>query len=123
MKITLSLKAKLPKMGVCYREQGRSALLAYRRLLLKSASLFGLAAFALTGCMVGPDFKPLPPPKAEHYTRLPLPEKTVATNNKNAGKTQHFIAGRDLQGDWWQIFHSSSLNQLIAEGLNNNQDL
>ncbi|OGT40435.1 MAG: hypothetical protein A3E81_01210 [Gammaproteobacteria bacterium RIFCSPHIGHO2_12_FULL_36_30] len=87
-------------------------------------SIGGLATLTLTGCMVGPDFKQLPPPKAEKYTYLPVPQKTVsASQNPNAGKSQHLIAGRDLQGDWWTIFHSTSLNKLILEGLQNNQDL
>lgn len=74
--------------------------------------------------MVGPDFKPLPPPKAVTYTKLAMPRQTVSTPQAgNPGKSQRFVAGRDLSGDWWTIFHSKQLNKLIAQGLVNNQDL
>ncbi|OGT46694.1 MAG: hypothetical protein A3E82_01245 [Gammaproteobacteria bacterium RIFCSPHIGHO2_12_FULL_38_11] len=73
---------------------------------------------------VGPDFHPQNPPKTLKYTTLPLPKKTISTPQlENAGKSQHFVFDQDLKGDWWRIFHSSQLNQLIVQGLANNQDL
>ena len=95
-----------------------------RRHLLKILSLFGLTAFALSSCMVGPDFKPLPPPQTQQYTNTKTPKKTVSTARaKNAGKSQQFVAGQDITGDWWTIFHSSKLNALITASITDNADL
>ncbi|OGO93722.1 MAG: RND transporter [Coxiella sp. RIFCSPHIGHO2_12_FULL_42_15] len=81
-------------------------------------------AVSLTGCMVGPDFQALPPPAAKSYTYLPMPQKTTQTVSiANAGKSQRFVTNKALESDWWRIFHSQALNQLVQEGLSNNQDL
>lgn len=39
------------------------------------------------------------------------------------GRAQYFKAGQDIQGEWWEIFHSPALNRLIAKGLANNPTL
>ncbi len=88
----------------------------YRLLIPLGLAILALLTLILVSCAVGPDFKPLPPPQAQQYTKLPMPLKTAST-------PQYFVSGRDLGGDWWQIFHSSKLNDLITAGLNNNQDL
>ncbi len=82
-----------------------------------------LSALLLSGCMVGPNFTPLPPPATEHYTSLPLPNSTVSADNSNAGKSQQFAFNRDIQGDWWHIFHSPALNALVSKGISNNANL
>ena len=80
--------------------------------------------FFITGCKVGPDFKPLPLPTTKTYTALPLPSRTASTIlNKNAGKSQELIAGRDIEGDWWTLFHSDAINALVSEGIQSNPDL
>lgn len=77
----------------------------------------------VTGCAVGPDYHPEKSPKTQQYTQLPLPQHTTQTPQiANAGKSQQFIVGCDLQSDWWALFHSKPLNALIAQGLKNNQN-
>ena len=99
-------------------------MVRYPRLFSKIACLSGVTALALSGCMVGPDYHEQPKPQTKKYTKSPLPSKTINTSqNANAGKSQQFVNGKDLQADWWKIFHSKALNNLVAEGLNNNQDL
>lgn len=74
--------------------------------------------------MVGPDFHHAKPPTTQKYTKLPLPNKTIATPKvPNAGKSQQFVVNKELQSDWWTIFHSQKLNALVTQGLANNQDL
>lgn len=80
-------------------------------------ALAGLAM--LTGCAVGPDYvRPelaLPKQATEHTLDLAqAPAGTV---------TQKFIAGQDIAGQWWTLFHSAALNDLIAASLKNNPDL
>lgn len=85
---------------------------------------FFVIPLILTGCKVGPDFTSPKAPATQSYTSLPVPEKTVGTSlNANAGKSQRLIAGRDIEADWWTIFHSSAINALVAEGIEHNQDL
>lgn len=76
-------------------------------------------ALALAGCMVGPDFSSPEDGDIERYTAEPLPKKTVTA----AGKAQHFIERNDIPAQWWQVFHSPALDQLIREGLENSPTL
>ena len=73
----------------------------------------------LAGCAVGPDFKKPPPPAVSEYTPAPLTE-TSGTTNATGGEPQHFISGRDIPGEWWTLFHSKPLNDLIEQSLSNN---
>jgi outer membrane protein TolC len=89
----------------------RSRVLAVLTLCLLSAS-----------CAVGPDFKKPAPPAVSAYTPQPL-STTAATPNVAGGEAQSFVEGSDLSGDWWTLFHSQPLNELIDEALKNNHDL
>ncbi len=72
----------------------------------------------LAGCMVGPDFHSPAAPKTQSYTKDPLPAKTVDTPTAGkSGKAQEFVSGADISAQWWALFHSESLNQLIEAGL------
>ncbi len=48
---------------------------------------------------------------------------TVATANVPGGEAQRFAKGSDISRDWWTLFHSDALNELIDESLANNHDL
>jgi NodT family efflux transporter outer membrane factor (OMF) lipoprotein len=39
------------------------------------------------------------------------------------GEAQHFLEGRDIAGEWWTLFHSKPLNDLIERSLKVNPDL
>ena len=73
-------------------------------------------------CAVGPDFKKPAPPAVSAYTPQPL-STTAATPNVAGGAAQSFVEGGNLSGDWWTLFHSQPLNDLIDEALKNNHDL
>jgi NodT family efflux transporter outer membrane factor (OMF) lipoprotein len=81
-----------------------------------------LAASLMAGCAVGPDFKRPAAPTFSDYTDHPL-TNTVATTNSIGGEAQHFTRACDLAGDWWTLFHSAPLNELIELSLTNNPDL
>jgi len=98
-----------PTVGVgraAIRSAGRPAF-AWRRTLASGAVV------ALTaGCTVGPDFvRPAPAPAA--YTRSVPP----------AGATQSFVYGGEVAGDWYQLFRSPALDQLVHRALADNPDL
>ncbi len=51
-------------------------------------------------------------------SRPPPPPANVA-----GGEAQRFAKGADIAGDWWTLFHSKPLNELIEQSLTNNPDL
>jgi NodT family efflux transporter outer membrane factor (OMF) lipoprotein len=76
----------------------------------------------MIGCAVGPDFKPPAAPQVRGYTPDALPA-TVTAAAVPGGEDQRFAQGRDIAADWWSLFHSARLNQLIEAALANNHDL
>ncbi|POZ61458.1 efflux transporter outer membrane subunit [Chromobacterium alticapitis] len=89
----------------------------------------GLAvALALAGCAVGPDFKTPALPKAADapYTAAPLAERTVSAAGDRVGQSgasQRLINGQDLPAEWWKLFRSDALDQLIRAALERNPTL
>jgi NodT family efflux transporter outer membrane factor (OMF) lipoprotein len=79
-----------------------------------------LALFA--GCAVGPNFKRPAPPDVADYVATPL-TATASTPNTPAGESQRFASGADIAADWWTLFHSEPLNELIDRSLSSNHDL
>ncbi len=77
---------------------------------------------SIAGCAVGPNFKPPAAPTVSGYTAEPL-TNTTATPDVAGGDAQRFVAGAELSGDWWTLFHSQPLNELIERALANNHDL
>jgi NodT family efflux transporter outer membrane factor (OMF) lipoprotein len=76
----------------------------------------------ISGCAVGPDFKKPAAPDVSGYTAAPL-STTVASPNVAGGEAQRFTQGSDIPADWWTLFHSQPLNDLIEQSLTNNHDL
>jgi NodT family efflux transporter outer membrane factor (OMF) lipoprotein len=76
----------------------------------------------MAGCAVGPNFKRPEPPEVKDYTAQPL-TTTAATPNVAGGQPQRFAVGADISADWWTLFHSAPLNELIEQSLSNNHDL
>jgi len=77
---------------------------------------------AVAGCAVGPNFKKPAPPEVSDYTSKPL-SATAATAGVAGGESQRLAAGGDIASDWWTLFHSAPLNELIDASLANNHDL
>lgn len=83
--------------------------------LQQPALLLGAAA-AVCSCAVGPDFHTPAPPATGHYTRAPEPTETVAAPGAS-GVAQTFSSERDIPVDWWTLYHSSALDDLVREAL------
>lgn len=83
-----------------------------------------LAMAALGGCMLGPNFHSPAAPGVHSYTEKPLPAKTasVASAGKS-GRAQKFVSGKDISAEWWRLFHSKALNELIDSGIANSPNL
>ncbi|HTP47318.1 MAG TPA: efflux transporter outer membrane subunit [Casimicrobiaceae bacterium] len=79
--------------------------------------LLVLAAVALSGCMVGPDFREPDAPRATRYTERPLEAETVSSSTAAGGK-QRFVPGAEnLPEQWWSLYRSEPLDALIRQGL------
>jgi len=83
---------------------------------VRGFSLAVLAGAAVSACAVGPDFHAPAPPATTHYTRAPEPTGTVSAPGAS-GTAQTFSAERDIPEDWWTLFHSSALDQLMRQAL------
>ena len=85
----------------------------------RRASLAASIALALTACAVGPDFKPPEAPQvaADHpYTPVALPAQTASAPG-TGGAAQRLVAGDDIPAQWWQVYRSEPLDQLIRSAL------
>jgi NodT family efflux transporter outer membrane factor (OMF) lipoprotein len=79
---------------------------------------------SLTSCMVGPDFHRQPPPQTNTYTESKLPAHTVGTSEVGkSGTRQKFILGQDIPAEWWRLFHSHAINELVRTGMNNSPNI
>ena len=74
-----------------------------------------------TGCAVGPNFKKPAAPNIPGYA--PTPPSTTSSASVTGGEAQQFVPGSDIEGEWWTLFHSKPLNDLIEQSLKNNPDL
>ena len=85
------------------------------------AALFAAVAL-LPGCAVGPDFRRPAAPIVERYTPQSLPVQTASVEVKG-GEAQRFVHDMDIPGQWWTLFHSKPLNDLIDQALKANPDV
>jgi len=71
------------------------------------------------GCTVGPDFKKPAAPSVTSYTAEPV----TLTNANTSGDSQRLVSGQDISGEWWKLYHSQPLNDLIERSLRANPNL
>src|SRR5208283_1474524 len=77
------------------------------------------ALMLFTDCAVGPNFKRPAAPPVNDYIATPLTNTLVITN-VTGGEAQRFVSGQDISGQWWTLFHSQPLSDLIERSLTNN---
>lgn len=82
-----------------------------RRPVMAALSLFTL----VSGCAVGPDFTSPAAPAVAAYTAQP--EAGAAAGG------QQLQAGADIPAQWWRLFHSEALDQLVRQALDANPTL
>jgi NodT family efflux transporter outer membrane factor (OMF) lipoprotein len=70
---------------------------------------------------VGPDFRPPSAPAVTRITEKPLPASTIAAATAG-GAAQSLANGRDIPGDWWALFRSRQISDLVARALAANPD-
>jgi NodT family efflux transporter outer membrane factor (OMF) lipoprotein len=87
--------------------------------------LFALSISAivlLAGCAVGTDFRRPTAPGVERYISQSLPGQTASVE-VTGGEAQRFMHDMDIPGQWWALFHSKPLDDLIEQALKANPDV
>src|SRR5215472_11574155 len=84
--------------------------------------LIAMAALFSTGCAVGPNYKRPAAPQVGDYTSVPV-TTTSSTPNVTGGEAQHVVEGQKIAGDWWTLFHSKPLNDLVERSLKANPNI
>jgi len=89
----------------------------------RTITALALAA-QLCGCAVGPNFKRPPPPAASTYGSASADVTTAPTDSSLADSgSQRMLMGQDVPAQWWTLFQSGKLNELVAQALKANPDL
>jgi NodT family efflux transporter outer membrane factor (OMF) lipoprotein len=91
-------------------------------LRISAAVVTAGALAALGACAVGPNFKRPPPPTDSGYGSAPS-QGTTAAASGTAGDAQQLTPGADIPGEWWTLFNSPQLTNLVSEALRNNPNL
>jgi NodT family efflux transporter outer membrane factor (OMF) lipoprotein len=89
---------------------------------LRIAIVATFVGVAMTGCVVGPDFRAPAAPDTNAYTATMLPPETAAAPGP-AGTAQSLVPGQEIPAQWWTLFHSEELDQLIRRALEDNPTL
>ncbi len=89
---------------------------------MKIILIASIMSAAVISCAVGPNFRPPEAPNTRSYTAEPLPEETTASTG-TGGASQRLISGQDIPGQWWKLFHSAELEQVIRQALADNPTL
>jgi NodT family efflux transporter outer membrane factor (OMF) lipoprotein len=81
-----------------------------------------LLSVALSACAVGPNFKRPAAPADAGYGAAPTQGETAVAPGVG-GNAQRLVEGMDIPADWWTLFRSAPLNQLIEQALKENPDV
>lgn len=68
----------------------------------------------IAGCVAGPDFHRPDPPGVKQFTETSLPEETSGGEGSGA---QRFVPGKEIPLQWWTLYHSPPLDELIRHSL------
>lgn len=89
------------------------------RKIVCLACLGLLAALGLWGCAVGPNFAPPQAPPVSRYTQGAEPVRTLAADHQ----AQHFVWGARIAADWWRLFKSPKIEQVVKAAIAGNPSL
>ncbi|MDQ6997989.1 MAG: efflux transporter outer membrane subunit [Mariprofundus sp.] len=82
-----------------------------------NALLVSLLALVLTACVVGPDFQRPASPKVDHYYNK---GSDVTSSDAEQNK---LVTRENIPAQWWQLFESPALQQLVELGLKDSPTL
>jgi len=76
-----------------------------------------MIGFFIGGCAVGPDFHSPEPLKPEHYSN------ELRDSDLDAAERPKLVARESIPQQWWQMYESEGLSQLVKRGLSNSPTL
>jgi NodT family efflux transporter outer membrane factor (OMF) lipoprotein len=79
-----------------------------------------LALPLIAGCEVGPNYRRPSLPPAQTYAPAPLPPSTASAPGAKAGAAQSFDTATAISAQWWTLFRSPALNELIEQSFTAN---
>jgi NodT family efflux transporter outer membrane factor (OMF) lipoprotein len=91
------------------------------RISIRAALAFCFTALA--ACAVGPNFKSPAAPATSGYAPPGALSNATAEADVAGGEAQRFVDAQDIPGQWWTLFQSAPLNDLIQRGLTHNPTL
>src|SRR6202045_284435 len=95
--------------GACTRKAGG----------LMARAIVSTCVLGLGGCTVGPDFTRPTPPSATRYTADTLRGEEGPGNDA----AQHLALGREIEADWWTLFRSDAIDQVVTQAVSHNRSL
>ena len=79
-----------------------------------------ILSVGLSGCAVGPDFQRSAAPDVSSYT----PAAAVSGLAPGRGEpAQHLVSGQDVPRDWWAMFRSPEVDDMVVHALQANPDV
>ena len=84
----------------------------------KPLCIAATCSLALSSCALSPPYQAPTPPATRDYTATPTPAKT-ATAPGPGGAAQSFVYGKGPQSQWWRLYGSSELDQLVDRAIQN----
>jgi NodT family efflux transporter outer membrane factor (OMF) lipoprotein len=95
-------------------------LAGFRKLCARVGRAIVLVySLGFAGCAAGPNFTRPTTPSAARYTADTLRGEGESGNDK----LQHLAMGREIAGEWWTLFRSDAIDQLIKQALAHNRSL
>jgi NodT family efflux transporter outer membrane factor (OMF) lipoprotein len=85
-----------------------------RNISVKLRLVSVAAASALSSCVVGPNFHEPKPPDTSAYLH---PSSDAAPVQPQAQDVQNISQGVELAGEWWQLFHSEQLDEVVRTSI------
>jgi len=74
----------------------------------------------LSGCAVGPNFERPAPPEGERYTANPVPSEIKSSTG---AQSQRLRPGETIPAQWWQLFRSPALDDVLRAALEGSRTL
>jgi NodT family efflux transporter outer membrane factor (OMF) lipoprotein len=78
-----------------------------------------LSSVFFSGCAAGPDFSRPAAPTAARYTAETLRGEGASADDK----VQHIALGQEIEGEWWTLFRSDVIDQLVTQAVDHNRSL
>jgi NodT family efflux transporter outer membrane factor (OMF) lipoprotein len=88
-------------------------------MIMRGRAIVLAGVLGFGGCAAGPNFTRPTPPSAARYTADTLGGERASANDT----AQHLALGREVAGDWWSLFRSDAIDQLVRQAVAHNRSL